>query len=201
MRKVRRVRCVSHAMRMCDVRDIVLATVRSYKRTNEMIMGDMCQWDALFELLTKEHITLTDEQWETLDKKDTGHVVLGANYVLHKGKYATEATATLLATGLHPKIIELVVSYFGKIHIYVDDLADYLYWCGTCYNNPVKYVQKRTLRILLHERRHSCQKAADVFAEYKNMNAANYMQVYNTLKCEQDANHWAEFQLDHCYDL
>lgn len=62
MKKFLRNRCVRETMSMRDVYDIIVATLLSHKRTDELIMGDICQYDMLFECLNKNNIVLTAEQ-------------------------------------------------------------------------------------------------------------------------------------------
>ena len=203
MKKFLRNRCVRKTMSLRDVHDIVVATLRSHKRTNELIMGDIWSYDVLFECLNKNSIILTDEQWELFESSwdSSKGVLIGKNFMHETAESVKETIAAGTANGWHPEIMRLYTKYFNTIHLYVDELATYLYYCGVYHTNCVKYIQKKALHLLLHERRHSCQDPSEIAADYSKVTPANYMLLHDTLNCEKDADRWADWQLDHCYDL
>lgn len=203
MKKILRNRCVHETMTMRDVRDIIVATLRAHKRTNELIMGDIWAYDELFECLNKNNIVPTDEQWKLFESSwDTSKgVVLGSNYV-HETTESINATITAgAAKGVHPEIMQLATRYYCKIHLYVDELTDHLYYCGVYDTNCAEYVQKKAMRLLLHERRHSCQDPSEIAKDYSKVAPADRILLRSTINCEVDADRWADWQLDHCYDL
>lgn len=186
-------------MKKSEIRDIIITTIRSYKRpATECGLGDLFMFDELFEIINRENVSLTANQWEQLHTEATASFVASVN-MIHSANYKKETIQQLTAKGFHPVVINWILKYTGKIYFYVDEMTEQFY-------NEYPYanwrmVQNLTLFMMFHERYHTCQQAKDIIAQYEGVNSSNMAAIHDTLACEQEANEWALFQLTNYCNL
>ena len=186
-----------------ELSDMFVSSFRSIRRRNEVaVVNDLVMVDELFTILRENNIVLTDAQWSEMDAA-TQALTLGGQNMVHQERIDT-AEQEMRASGMHPALIDWVLSYMGRIFFYVGENVEGLLAASTDWSDAriVRSIGRIVFFTMAHERRHTYQDARALVEECRQaQDPAHLMQIHDDLPCEQDADNWASAQLTYVYGM
>lgn len=166
---------------LSEIFEIVYESCRSFRRWDEQMVCDVCEYDRLFEAIRIDG-GLTDEQWRLFDAEQPN--ILATNYT------SANPISDMESLGFGKAVVDFARKYNGIV-LFPDAIALHLY--QDCPETPAEGIRKFVFFVLNHERRHSIQDPSLIRQEYASISEIGY----ENLSCEQDADAWASFQLKH----